>query len=334
MASNSKFFGRKYVLSILLPGEAEPVIFETPAHSAAMDIKFDVTYARGQTAREGTVSVLGLGREHINQITALSGMTRGKAMSKLVRLKLEAGYFTDAGTVEVINGFIWYATVTAPPNMWLTMKVSEYNPLGARKVQIEPENSPLPIRVAIEKVLALFSVREGCDFILQDKTENQLIDNGDIYVQFDFSANKGCLSLSEAIQEFNRQCSHEVQFILRTRGRDVSNKERYVEALDKDYDKVTPVDDAEIDGDNGLLSVTGIDAVNGCITTFIDGTIDDELSHMQLTSELNPQANGRYYILKKQYIGHFLGQEWYTRYFCSAREGDAKKAEENAQEDA
>ena len=129
MAGSSKYFGRKYRLVLDLPDDKK-YTFETKPGLPAMDIKFDVTYARGQTAREGTVSILGLGRKLINKFISLSGETRGLAMSKLVRVKLEAGYFSDTGMVEIFDGFAWYASVTAPPQMWLNIKVSEYNPLG------------------------------------------------------------------------------------------------------------------------------------------------------------------------------------------------------------
>ena len=313
--SNVKFFGRKYKLSIKFADGM--YTFETPMGSPAMDIKFDCTYAKGQTAREGIVSILGLSREHINQITKLSGMTRGKAMSELVRLKLEAGYFTDAGMVEILNGFVWYGTVTAPPNMWLTMKVSEYNPMGGKKIQNDFPKEALPVKEAVGQILGLFSKAEGYKFELVDKTQDKLLLGGKLpSVVLDLPSE---ISLSDAIVELNRQCSHDVQFLLRTRGESIDSKTRHLLVLDKAGDKVTPVGDAEVDGDNGLLSVTGIDAVNGCVTTFLDGRIDDELSHLKLSSKLNPHSSGRYYIIKKQFVGHYLGQEWYARYFCSDR---------------
>ena len=62
--------------------------------------------------------------------------------------------------------------------------------------------------------------------------------------------------------------------------------------------------------------------MNGDITTFLSNT-DPNLTFMTLTSQLNPQANGKYQIVKKQYVGHYAGQEWYVKYHCTARSKDA-----------
>lgn len=318
--ATTKFFGRYYKLTITKP-EGPSLEFEVEDGKPAMDIKFDVKYARGQTAREGTVSILGLSVDTMNSILMLAGMTRGKAMSQLIRVRLEVGYFTSAGTVEVINGFAWYATITSPPQMWLNIRISEVNPLGARTVTFG-NVSGKSIRQVVETVLARFVKEEGMEFRLEDATEDQIIDEEkDRSVQF-----TDAVSLSGALSVLNEKLDDKVWFLLKTRD---NEKIRTVLALDKDADKVTPADDVQIDGDNGLLSVTGIDAINGCITTFIDGTVAEELTHLVLRSALNPQANGRYYIVRKEFVGHFMGQEWYTRYFCSAREGDAEAEAEN-----
>lgn len=314
MASTPMFFGRKYRLT-LTPPEGKALVFVVKEGMPAMDIKFDVTYARGQTAREGTISVLGLSLNTMHTFLELAGMTRGKAMSELVHVKLEVGYFTNGGRMlEVLNGFAWYATVTSPPQMWLNIKVSEYNPLGGRKVAIS-YSEPMQIESAVNHVISQFDEVEGKSFYVEDRTEEELL-TSDFKPKLSFPNE---VSLSEAIQELNRQCSDKVQFILKTT--DDDDDCRTLLAVDKDVRKSTE-GDIYVDGNTGLLSVTGIDAVNGCITTFINAQVEDEMSHLNLTSVLNPQANGRYYIVKKQFIGHYMGQEWYARYFCSAREGD------------
>lgn len=313
MAQQSKFFGRKYILTLDLPDVGE-YIFETIPGEPAMDIKFDVSYARGQTAREGTVSILGLGVDLINKFIALSAELRGKAMAERIRVKLEAGYFTSAGTVEIFDGFAWYASVTAPPQRWLTINVSEYDPSSGKSFTVgEIKNTNL--KVLIEEILKKVSDAEGCEYELLDKTEEQILSK-ETAKEITF---KDKVNLGEVIQRLNREVSDKVQFILRTSGQ--SDGVRSVEALDKSTEKVVD-EDVEIDGNNGLLSVTGISAIQGCITTFIDGTIPDELCRLHLTSELNPQASGTYLILRKQYVGHFMGNEWYVRYFCSDKRKD------------
>ena len=310
MAVTARYFGRKYKLTFDLKGKT--YTFETKEGQPAMDIKFDVTYARGQTAREGSISILGLGRGVINKFISLAAETRGKAMKELVRVKLEAGYFTSAGMVEILDGFAWYATVTAPPQMWLNIKVSEYNPMGGRVV--DPFSvSGTTLYQMLSSILKKFESVEGEKFAIQDKTQEKILDK-ETGKNIEF---KEKVSLKDALSYFNLNASDKVQVILRTVRQ--SNGTRTVEAHDKATDKVYKSKAAQVDGKHGLLSVTGIDAVNGCVTTFLDGAIPDELTHLNLKSELNPQANGTYYIIKKQYVGQFMGQEWYVRYFCSDR---------------
>ena len=322
MAGNPRFFGRKYKLTLDTP-EGGSKVFEVEDGKPAMDIKFDVTYARGQVAREGTISILGLGYSTMQEYLSLAAMTRGLAMSHLVHVSLEAGYFTDAGMLRILDGFVWHASVTSPPNMWLTLKVSEFHPLGGRAVQLG-DISNMKIRPAVQSVMDKFSDVEGVDFEVEDETEDQILDSGKKMVSLPFGGKN--YSIGDAIRFLNSNVSDDVYFILLTR--DDERDTRTLIAVDKGTEKATE-GDIEINGDTGLLSVTGIDAVNGCITTFIDGAVDDTFSHLNLTSILNPQANGRYYICKKQYVGHYMGQEWYTRYFCSAREGDSEQEDEN-----
>lgn len=322
--ADAKYFGRKYILTLSEPGGGNKITFQTEAGQAAMDIKFDVKYARGQTAREGTISILGLSRDTMTKYLMLAGMTRGKAMSQLLRVSLKAGYFSSAGMVDILNGFVWYCTVTSPPNMWLQMKVSEYNPMGARAISLGNPTGKT-IREFIESILSQYEEVEGVHFVVDDKTEDQILDMDKTWDKPFPSA----ATLADAISQINAQLSDKVQFTLNSH----SDDERTLVAYDKQTEKAA-IGEVTINGDNGLLSVTGIDAVNGCITTFLDGTITDELSHLNLESKLNPQANGRYYICKKQFVGHFLGQEWYSRYFCTAREGDMEIQRENLEVEA
>lgn len=315
MAGTPKYFGRYYKLT-LDPPEGNSLVFETEEGEPSMDIKFDVTYARGQTAREGTISVLGLSMDTMHTFLELAGMTRGKAMSELVHIRLDAGYFTDAGHVNILDGYAWHATITSPPNMWLEIKVAEYNPMGGRGITVN-QIGPSAIPNAVQSFIDNFSGEdgEGVEFVVEDNTEDGIFDSSTKKITIP----GGKYTIGDAIRLLNQKVDDRIQFILKTS--DDDDGVRTVLAVDKEDKKATE-GEVYVDGENGLLSVTGIDAINGCITTFLDGTWDDSLSHLNLTSSLNPQANGRYYIVKKQFVGHFLGQEWYARYFCSAREGD------------
>lgn len=307
-AGDAIYFGRCYELE--LNGE----VFATTQGSPAMDIKFDVTYARGQTAKEGTLSILGLGWDKIHEFLALAAVTRGEAMSEMMTVKLRAGYYTAAGMVDIFDGFAWYATVTSPPQMWLNLKVCEYNPKGGRTKVIQ-QNEAMKLDAWGEFIAREFS-EEGYELEFCDNTHDQLCST-ESEKKFDFG--QEAKTLQEVISILDTSGSGNIGFILRS-----SCGERRIEAVDKGYFVAT---DGEItvDKDNGLLSVTGIDAVNGCITTFLDGRNQDDLTYLNLKSELNPQADGRYIIVKIQHTGHFLGQEWYTKYFCSAREDEKEE---------
>lgn len=315
--ANEKYFGRVYRLTLSAPG-GDTKTFEVKDGYPAMDIKFDVTYARGQTAREGTVSVLGLGYETIHEFIAQSARDRGTALSERLRLVLEVGYFSTEDLVEVLNGFVYYASVTSPPQMWLNMKVSEYDPLGGKLIRMPILTSGLSMRVILDKLCKCISDEddgEGVEFQWEDKTEDGIIQRDNTPKTIDFG---DAAALGDIIAKLNSDVSDKVRFVLRT---SKSDDTRIIECHDID-DRKAVKGVVEVDKQHGLLSVTGIDVVSGCVTTFLDGSQDDELCHLHLTSELNPQANGRYYIVKKQYVGHFMGQEWYARYFCSAREED------------
>lgn len=306
--SSPVFFGRKYKLTL------GKLTFEVEDGKPAMDIKFDVTYARGQTAREGTVSILGLGHKTIHDFISLAAQARGEALSQLIPVKLDAGYFTQAGMVSIFDGFAWYASVTSPPQMWLNIKVSEYNPLGGKKVKISPFKN-LPMNRILTSICDIFSIEEGVEFDWDDNTEDQVITGDKELKSIDFGDEA---SLSDVISKLSSSLSDKVQFLLRSNNTDGT---RIIECLDKAEDKVQE-DTVKINKNSGLLSVTGVDAVSGCITTFLDGRCSPNICHLELESELNQQANGKYFIVKKQHVGHFMGQEWYTRYFCSAREDD------------
>lgn len=307
MAAEELYFGRKYKLTI---GDR---VFETEEGRPAMDIKFNVKYARGQTAKEGTISVLGLSWKTIEKILALSSLARGDAMAKKLRIKLEAGYFTGAGMVEIMDGFVYYATVTSPPEMWLNMLVNEYDPNGGKYVKLSDLKNPQPIRTTVEMVLKSFEMAEGVKFKLLDKTQAGFMDD-QTPIKTSFKGESW--GLKDALTHLSEKFSDKVLFIMRTYHSE--NGERHIEAHSKNQEgSIGPL--VTVDANNGLLSVSGITAVNATVTTFLDGRWDDQLSYMQLKSKLNPQSNGRYIIVEKEHTGHFNGKEWYTKYSCSER---------------
>ena len=308
--SYKKYFGRYYHLRFDVYGTS--LDLDSRRSDYPLDIKFDVSYARGQTAREGTLSVLGLHFEDIEVFLRLSAKARGAAMKEMVHVSLEAGYENGAGTVNVFDGFVWYATVTSPPTMWVNMKVSEVNPLGAKYIERPDDQEPKDLYLICEEMLAKFGKVEGVEFRIIDQTENQILKT-EKSKKISYGGIE-TLSLSRWVSIMNSQASDEIRFLLNT---EYSSNERILTAIDK-KDFLGNNRKIPVDKDHGLLTVTGIDCVNGCITTFIDKVSDKSgPAKLVLKSELNPETNGEYLILRKQHFGHYEGQEWYTRYTCS-----------------
>lgn len=308
MSASAKYFGRYYRLQIIKDGDILDI--QTKPDMPAMDIRFNVSYARGQVAREGTISILGLEYKKIHEIVKLAALTRGEAMAKQVRIKLAAGYFSSAGVVQIFDGLVWNATITAPPQMWLNMQVCEYNPMGNRTVQLASQG-PTDIATLCRSILKSYQAVEGIQIFFRDMTEKQICGT-EIGKPMEF---KDALTLRGAIAHLNLNLSDKVLFVLRT-----DKGHTFLEAYDKST-ALAAQGTVTVDKDHGLLSVSGIDCVNGTVTTFLDGQVSsDSLCHLQLRSELNQQANGTYYILRKQYVGHYMGNEWYTTYSCTARE--------------
>ena len=301
--AGTAYFGRYYRLR-LSTGNGTLAEYYTEAGKPALDIKFDVSFCRNQHCRMGTVSILGLKWETMHTYLQLSAKPKGEALKDKLRVELAAGYFTSAGVTEIISGFAHYASITAPPQMWLNLKVAEYNPDGGKKCS-DTITGCKTIAALAKKVMGRFAQAEGVQFDFADHTQDHICTEDKSY-SFTYD---GCLK--EVIEKMSKELDDRVTFIL---------KGAVLEAYDVPLEKACK-GNIEVDKDNGLLSVTGIDAVNGEITTFLANK-DPNLPFMTLKSELNPQANGKYQIVKKHFVGHYAGPEWYVRYHCTARSKD------------
>lgn len=301
--ADTAYFGRYYYLR-LSNGDGTLAEYYTESGKPALDIKFNVSFCRNQHCRMGTVSILGLKWETMHTFLELSAQPKGVALSKMLRVELQAGYFTTAGVTEIITGFAHYAKISSPPNMWLDLQVAEYNPAGGKTYSGSITANTLAAVAA--HVIDVFSKAEGVDFDFSDNTQDKLCSESKQWT-FNYEG-----TMKEVIESMSKNLNTKVQFIL---------KGAVLEAYDKATEKAAN-GNIDVDKDHGLLSVTGIDAVNGDVTTFLSNT-DPNLTFMTLTSQLNPQANGKYQIVKKQYVGHYAGQEWYVKYHCTARSKDA-----------
>ena len=305
--ADSAYFGRYYRLR-LSQGEGDGKTlaeYVTNPGKPALDIKFDVTFCRDQHCRMGRVSILGLKLETMHSYLQLSAMSKGKALAERLRVELEAGYFTSVGATEIICGYAHYATITSPPQMWLNLEVAEYS-IGSGATIKYDRSGVEGLSTLARSILGRVSKVEGVKFRFQDCTQNQICENDKKTYSFHCEG-----TLQEVIEQMSKGLDDRVKFIL---------KGAVLQAYDVPTEKACK-GNIDVDKDNGLLSVTGIDAVNGDVTTFLANK-DPNLTFLTLTSEFNPQANGKYQIIKKQFIGHYAGPEWYVRYHCTARSKD------------
>ena len=310
MAAEPRYFGRAYRLHF---GYKKTSLDFTTSGGPALDIKFNVLYPKGATARFGDLSILGLDYSTISDFLYLSTLGEANAMNEMIHVRLDAGYFSEAGMVNVFDGFVWYATITQPPQMWVNLKINEVNPIRAVALDNIGKLENMDLRTIVETVLGHFQTAEGVGFAWLDETQDHIFENDTTKKTIDFGNN---LTLDGFIKILNEQASPNLTFCMSTVG-DVAGK-RCLVALDKEG-KASP-GKITIDSDHGLLSVTGIDAVNGKITTFIDKQAEQPgLPRLELNSILNPEANGTYLITEQQYNGHFMGKEWYVQYKCSGR---------------
>lgn len=313
MNSDTKYFGRYYHLTIGNP--SSPILdVKTEAGKPAMDIKFDVTYARGQVVREGTISVLGLSMKTMQQILKLSAMARGDALSKAVRVKIDAGYSSAAGWINLLDGYVWTSTITSPPTMWLQMQVSEYHIAGGKSYAGADEVKGQSITKLCKSIAEIYSELEYGNkrqIVFRDKTTDNLCDKEKTCSVKLFGKN-----LRDALVEMSKSLSDKVVFTLL---RDSSEGEGVgvICAYDKDPQKAAK-GTILVDEDHGLLSVSGVSVTDATVTQFLTKNQND-LTYLQLVSKLNPQGNDKYIIMQIKHFGHFEGNEWYTQYTCTGR---------------
>ena len=317
-----KYFGRYYHLKISDKYGMTLLDAETYRNAPALDIRFNVNFARGQICRDGTISVLGLQHSTITEILYLAAEARGKAMSEQVRCTLDAGYFSEAGWMNIIDGYIWTATVTSPPTMWLNMSIAEYGVDGGAtpqscKVTVCPNISEESVQKVGEKVAEIYSEVEGVKIKFEDKTQDQLCSQKS-WKSLD---NIGSKTLKSIVEQMSNSLHDSITFGLkRNSSRGNPDGALVIGAYDKDPAKAWSKRPIIVDKDNGLLSVSGISVTNATVSTFITENAAD-LMYLNLISEINPHANGTYIITKIGHIGHYEGNEWYTQYTCSGKKG-------------
>lgn len=291
---NEKFFGRTYKLTLTMPGGGSKV-FIADSKNIGMDIKFSVSFAPSNGCREGEVSILGLSRKSMEDYIATASLTRGDAQKKMLKVKLEAGY-EKTGNVPIIDGYAYYATVSTPPEMWLSMNVSEQNPVCGERYAY-PCKEPTPLEEVVKGVLGNFKI--GFEF---KGTEKSILKNK-VTFPGDLMDLRGCMDRLKEMAAWELLQAGQTVY-----GYDLGKKQKQ------------KTEDFVADKAHGLLGVSGVSNVGVTVTTFLYDNNPFNIGHLVLNSEVYKGANGRYIITGKRYHGHFRGQEWYNTLTCTGKE--------------
>ena len=102
-------------------------------------VRFKITQYRGTVFSQGTISVCGLSKEHINQLTTFQGAYLATQNDKYIRLT--AGYVDgkDDESAVIFDGLIFKAIPTMPPDVWLNMEVFSNLDLVSEEKEISVE---------------------------------------------------------------------------------------------------------------------------------------------------------------------------------------------------
>lgn len=280
--SSSFFYKRTYSLTITdeLSGWSRTY--------TELDIKFQIKRAITQTAFQSTISILGLSVEDINRLTVTATSMFSDAMRMRKKVELSAGYNGD--NTLIYRGYIVSATVTSPPEMWLTMTAVNYYDVGDELGDHY-----------IVKGTKLVDVIDYFANVMDMVPNTSKFSKGDLKIN-GFSTTGG---KSNIIRDLNALYNGWVVY------EDLGN----LIATDLKYNKMDDQEEeaVELDRNNGLLAISNVTFYGVQVTTFLQD-IPLFASRFRLTSELMPSANGIYRIKEREFIGHYRGNEWFSKF--------------------
>lgn len=252
-----------------------------------LDFKFNIQKF-GHIYVEFDVSVLGLSLDSIKDLTVLGPQ---QAMEKRREIRVFAGY-EDGGEVEIARGSIWYARPTNPPEMWMNFKCRKY--------------------------LDFDSTIQGVSRIEKDKTRwdafNAMADILDLTPLWEAQRVDKQEKLGAAVNFNGQNKLHIADQFAKRFGLIIYEDDGCLIAQDKDIAENGGGGNTHtLDMDHGLLSIGNIDLFGGDITARLNDSYK-LFDWIQLDSIIIPDANARYLVTAKNLIGHFRGNEWFTRY--------------------
>lgn len=260
---------------------------------SGLDFKFNLKMiVEGNVLPYGDVSILGLNREHVNMLSTARSAATNIAENNIMRVYV--GY-QDSGENLLFSGTIMRSSPQIPPDNWLTATLvsNPANSMNSEKVYSFSVNKGVNIRTLVNTVgsrlgLKVVFMKYADNSFLETKLggftiegkPNEIIKKLNDLGPMLFYAWSGCLYVTKK------------------------------DSKDNPYDYSGDI--VEISEKTGMVGIPNITWPLLHVTTFINPELKPQ-GLVNLTSIMNPKANGRYRINSIDYSGHFRGEEWYAK---------------------
>ena len=247
---------------------------------SGLDFTFKVKKI-GSIYVEFDCGILGLNMESINRLTTLGP---NEARDAMTQIKVFAGY-EDEGEVEIARGYVLYAKPTNPPEMWMNFHCLKY--LGRRIIGKYDEKDFSTTKKAFAEIAKMLELNP----VWKSRQADRPISHFDI----------GGKIVEKAAYDFGQKF-----------GLVVYEDDGSLIARDKVNPELGNTRTISME-EGGLLSIGNIDIFGGDITTRLDDSIK-LFDKIRLEPRFIPKATAEYYPIEKQLVGHFRGNEWFTKY--------------------
>lgn len=250
---------------------------------AGLDFKFHAKY-KFNSYQDFSVSILGLSSDTINDLTVWHP---DDAFRDPRKINVYAGY-EDTGEQLIASGYVWTATPTSPPEMWMNFDCKRW--LTEEKYV---ENEEVFTDISYIDAFNIICARGNMPAKYAASDPNKKI------ARFEVSGHVGRLTRKFA----------------KIVNKNVYSKYGALVCVDKHMERDAPKREVYVNESTGLLATGNIDMKGAVIVTRLrtDINIDDWI---RLESALIPSANGPYYTAEAEYIGHLRGEEWESRFKC------------------
>lgn len=280
--SSSRFFGRKYKLTI--NGAGIDVSVEK------LDIRFSVKFYQGSRFGDAEITIIGLKGDSFSKFEKLTIISPAELVRKEVVVTLDAGYGGEGKVERVFRGIVMSASISAPPELAVSIKCASVKAryFTSKKYNSEPETSCESIA---RSALAVFGVtfKNMTKNLGKDKLDAKVF-NGDVFRFISIIESMAPWILVYDVDE---------------------DGNGYVTAYDRDDSKAS----VTIDQNNGLLGVNSTDCCSATVQTWLQ-FFPNLIGHpMRLKSKLHESASGMYRVYMTEYRGQYRGRDWYTQIY-------------------